>query len=154
MLTQSEISHALNWSWVGLELLGWIHTLMICTWTSGSVVYGGASSFLHLTPVTLEIFILRLIASIAAGFNLNPDAQSIQTKVNLVNFGLLSIIVGISCNVAHAVYTLITDVSTWYLIVLVIMLGFIICIEVIIFVYLIKLKRHLGIFAQVLMKRK
>ncbi len=153
MLTQTEISHVLNWSWVGLELLGWIHTLVICTWASGSVVYGGAGSFLHMTPIALEIFILRLISSISAGFNLLPDVQSIRTKINLVNFGLFSLVLGILCNLAHASYSLITDVSTWYLIVLVIILFFVVAIECTIFVYLIKLKKHLRIYTQVIVKK-
>jgi hypothetical protein len=161
MLTTTDIVHALNWSWAGLNFLSWWHTCILFIWPFFAFIVGFSNgTFLHMVPLAYEIFVLKVVSVAINGFGVTAtvDKRDIKTKQQVIVLSCIVLIVAICFNLAHAIYTLVdtfgnalTIDSTlyWFLIVFSIVLLVLALLEAIMVYYLAKLRQHIGLLVKV-----
>ena len=157
MLSSSDVTHALNWSFVGLGFLSWIHTSILVLWTCCALVAGFSNgSFLHIVPMAYEIFVLKLISVSISPATFETKLE-IRTRQQIIVFSWVILGLAIGFNLAHGIYTLVTigsatDSLYWFLLAFSVVLFVLALLEAIIIYYLAKLKRHVDLAGKVKMK--
>jgi hypothetical protein len=160
MISASDVNHALNWSWAGLNFLSWWHCCILIIWPFNALVVGFSNgTFLHIVPIALEIFVLKVVSVAINGFGAEGvNASDIKMKQRVIVLASVVLGVAIGCNVAHAIYTLVVTIQDaltidstlyWFLIVFSIVLLVLALLEAIMIYYLVKLRQHIGLVVKV-----
>jgi len=161
MLSASDVNHALNWSWAGLNFLSWWHLCIIFIWPFNALVTGFSNgSFLHIVPIAYEVFIIKIVSVALNGFGIEGvrSGKDVKTKQQIIIVTITALVFAICFNLAHAIYTLVVTVQDaltidstlyWFLIAFSIVLLVLAILEAIMIYYLVKLRQHIGLLIKV-----
>ncbi len=160
MLSASDVTHALNWSWSGLLFLSWWHTCIIILWPFWALIVGFSNgTFLHFVPLAYEILVIKVLSVAISGFGADGIvAGDVKMKQQVIVLSIVVMVFAVGFNLAHAIYTLVVTVQDaltidstlyWFLIVFSIVILVLAILEAIIIYYLVKLRLHIGLIEKV-----